>query len=126
MSEKNKQKCFGNPLTKQECNNCPDAIECIMTLYDRPLPSLILYGPNCFDREPFYKEAEKCVSKKILGEKMKRKVWCPTRAMMVEVKAKIEWESLPKLTVIKCELEKDCKHSGRGECRVGVVLTGRW
>ena len=57
---------------------------------------------------------------------MKRKVWCPVRACMVTVEAKIEWKSLPKLTVIKCEWQDDCKYYGRGECRVGVVLTGRW
>jgi len=57
---------------------------------------------------------------------MKRKVWCPPRARMVEVEAEIEWESLPKLTVLSCELQDRCKHYKRGECRVGVVLTGRW
>jgi len=28
--------------------------------------------------------------------------------------------------VLTCELQDDCKHFKRGECRVGVVLTGRW
>jgi len=57
---------------------------------------------------------------------MKRKVWCPVRAIMVEVTAKIEWESLPQLTVLTCELQDDCKHFKHNGCRVGVVLTGRW
>jgi len=67
-------------------------------------------------------------TRKLGSEQMsdEREVWCPIRAQMVHVEAKIEWESLPKLTVVKCEWQNDCKHSGRGECRVGMVLTGRW
>lgn len=54
MSKKMKE-CFGNPLSKEECNKCPDVIKCIMALYDRPLPSLILYSSDLTAKE----EAEK-------------------------------------------------------------------
>lgn len=55
-----------------------------------------------------------------------RQVWCPVILRMVHVKASIEWKSLPKLTVLTCEHQKNCRHFKRGECRVGMVLEGRW
>ena len=55
-----------------------------------------------------------------------REVWCPVKLQMVKVEASIEFESLPKLTVLACREQHVCKHFKRGECRVGMVLTGRW
>jgi len=55
-----------------------------------------------------------------------RKVWCPMIQQMVHVKATIEWGSLPTLTVLTCQKQNTCKHFKRGECKVGMVLEGRW
>lgn len=44
MVSKSYRKCFGNPFTKEECNSCKDAIECIISLYDKPRPTLVLYS----------------------------------------------------------------------------------
>jgi len=44
---KKRKECFGEKtLMKEECLDCEDAVDCIMTLYDKPLPSLILYSSD--------------------------------------------------------------------------------
>jgi len=42
--------CFGkNLLMKAECFECVDVIECLMKLYDKPLPSLVLYSSDLIE-----------------------------------------------------------------------------
>lgn len=39
--------CFGKePLLKNECFDCEKIIDCLMKLYDKPLPTLVLYSSD--------------------------------------------------------------------------------
>jgi len=65
MNTQTKRKeCFGEKtLMKEECLDCEDAIDCIMTLYDKPLPTLVLYSSDLIQCESGVKWARQNTKK---------------------------------------------------------------
>lgn len=61
-------------------------------------------------------------------------VWCTKIQQMVQVEGKVEFASLPKLHIESCEHQHTCKQFERAsnlfgkvrECKVGMVLWGKW
>lgn len=49
-AKKKRKECFGKEtLMKGECTTCKDAIECIMSLYDQPQPSIVIYSADLLE-----------------------------------------------------------------------------
>lgn len=66
-----KKECFGNPLSKEECYNCDEAVDCLMSLYDKPIPSLILYKSDCRDLARAQEEAHRKIDEVLTKAKRK-------------------------------------------------------
>jgi len=45
---------------------------------------------------------------------------------MVKVEGKVEFARLPRLHIESCHEQKVCKHYGKFDCKVGMVLEGKW